>query len=92
MGYVHLSTTTHTAAKNYRCDGCERVLNELQYDLEITIDEMWALVHARQNRYQILKGEKYVRSAGIYDGDFIVSRSIPAIEEMINKYKIYDED
>ena len=87
-----IKTTCQVARKNYPCDACDWIFNgdEITRDY-YTYAELRVLAKARKNKYQILKGEKYIKAVGTCGGDFFVFRGIPAVNDICRKYDIYED-
>lgn len=84
------SRTVKAARKDYDCDACNFIRDALGNGCRFTFSEMRAIVKAKHNNWKILKGESYINSAMLNDGDFYVFRSIPEIEQICQTYDLYD--
>ena len=60
--------------------------------LGMTISETKHWVKARQNRYKIIKGQKYLNTVQVWDGEFGVFKAIPEIHELCLKYDLYGDE
>lgn len=81
------------ARKNYNCDACSFLfgLND-PAEIGLAFPEKRAAVKARQNKYAIQKGEKYIRQFNSDDsGNTWTFRAIPEIHEICVKHKLYEE-
>jgi hypothetical protein len=86
---IVLGETQPTAKKDYPCDACEWLLNG-GYPEGMTISEWRSIVRAKRNGWKIKAGQKYIKQAGIYEGDFYCTRSIPEIHAICLKYDVYE--
>lgn len=83
---------THTeprARKDYRCDACE-LLRSIGFDCG-TPEEAKFIDQAKADGYQILKGQRYRKISGIWEGSSSVFRARPQIDDICIKYGLYDE-
>ena len=79
------------ARKNYHCDACNFLFEFDPCELGLTFAEKREVVKARQKRYKILKGERYIRQFNKDGGDAWTFRAIPAIDKICQKYDLYIE-
>lgn len=91
MSWDFFNTTLQVAQKNYTCDGCDWI-NENLCDFidELTFTEKRELVRARKNKYKIIKGQTYVKTTGMWEGEFSVYRSIPEIDKICEQHGVFD--
>ena len=84
-----VETRYQKAKKDYICNACEWLFEtEL---IDFTIAEYRAMVRAKRNGYMIKKGERYLRQVNVCGGDFMVFKAIPEIDEICQKYDIYQD-
>ena len=99
-----LSETYPTARKTYECNACLFIfegfgntrgglMSFLSYH-PFTLTEKKQILKARNNKYQIRIGEKYVRQTLIDESskDFFCVKSIPEIHDICCKYDLYEEN
>jgi hypothetical protein len=87
---VVLSETHPIAQKDYPCDA-SHWLHECDGLYGLSMSEKRAIVKAKRNGWKIKKGERYVKQANIWCGDFCQFRAIPAIHDICLKHDLYDE-
>jgi hypothetical protein len=98
MGYVDLiSENTRIARKEYHCDACELVHNDIDQGHielldEFTDQEKHDWQKAKDSNYRIKKGEKYIIQVCKFDGIMYSVRMKPEIYEIIKKHKIVWEE
>ena len=82
------------ARKSYRCDASDQIRDLLGYssfsDI-ITDEERVIWDKAKTNNFMIQQGEQYLYTVLIVDGDFVATKSIPEVHNLLMKYEIYDE-
>ncbi len=89
-------TTIHSSApkarKDYSCIACDFLFAvDFPTELGLTFSEKRAVVKARQRKYKILKGEKYIRQFNT-DGSYTWTfRAIPEIHSICIKHELYQE-
>ena len=88
-----IAQTTPKARKNHICDACWTLRNYLTpTGNPLTFGEMRAVAIAKQNGWKILKGQTYVRQFNTDgSGEVWTFKAIPAILNICDKYKLYDE-
>lgn len=84
-----LSETFPVARKDYPCGACEW-LNEGGLP-DMTFSEAKLYIKARRDGFKIKTGQKYVKQANIFSGDFCCFRARPEMHELCLKYDIYEE-
>jgi len=78
------------ARKEYRCQACEWIDNMMSRD-DLTPEERVLYDIARADGFHILKGEKYRKTDGIWEGSSSVFRARPDMDDICNKYDLYAE-
>jgi len=88
-----LSQKEPVARKEYNCMASNfiRESGNLR-GLTFTFSEWRAIITARENNWNIIPGEKYIRQAIAYDGSVYTFIAIPAIHEICLKYEFYPDD
>lgn len=87
-----LKQTMLKARKNHDCMACEWI-NNAGVPLRgytFTFSEWRALINARENNWQIQKGDLYLNQRNIDCGDIFTFKAIPAIHDICIKYDYYD--
>lgn len=80
------------ARKDYPCDACNRLRENLEDFVEdMTFAEKRAMVLARQNGWKIKAGEPYVKIPQVDGGEFAVYRAIPAINSICDRLQVWDD-
>ena len=82
--------TQPIARKNYHCDAYQRIMDCMS-DEDFTPDELLCIQGARADRGKILKGTKYDKITGKFDGDFQVWRARLDMLSIYLKYKLYED-
>ena len=88
MSYEHLRTETPRARKQYRCDAYDLICEHLCVDDELDDFEK-ELVENHSGK--INKGDEYMKSTGIYDGEFYSARALSVFNDICVKYDLYNE-
>lgn len=89
MSWEFCENTQPTANKEYRCDACEWLLYVGADFLDE--DELALYEKAKSEKFKILKGTKYDKCEGKYDGEFSVFRARPEINEICLRYEVYQD-
>lgn len=95
MSWTHLRTEhVKKAQKDYSCDACYVMFNDLSVDEVkklLTKEELIQLEKMESNGFKILKGEPYIKVAGVFEGDFGVSHYNPEMYKLAEKYNFFDD-
>lgn len=87
-------TTIHeqkpVARKDYKCEACLFIRDGGYFD-DMTFGEKRLVVKARQNKWMIKKGERYIRQFNTDGSDTWTFRAIPAMHDICVKYHFYHE-
>lgn len=89
-----LSESTPKASKDYPCQACRFLLDGGLRDVmkgPLTFAEKRAIAQAKANGYKILKGQTYLRQNNVDQGEFYVFKAIPAVHDIMIKYKLYPD-
>ena len=81
--------TQPTARKDYHCDASEWLSNFDDSDFDA--QDLAIINLARSENNKILKGTKYIKVTGKYEGDFCTFRAKPELNAICIKYDIYDD-
>lgn len=80
------------ARKNYQCQASVWIDNTVGFFRSEFDPEDWEKIKvAAKKDFKILKGEKYKKISGKFDGEFGVFRAIPELDDICKKYDLYDE-
>ncbi len=88
----HLVSEKHvTARKTHNCMACEWLVNDDWWRNcgELSISELREIVKAKQNDWNIVKGQKYLNQTVVCDGDIGTFKAIPEIHEICKKHDVY---
>jgi hypothetical protein len=83
-------TTKPIARKSYKCDAYLRIM-DLMNDEDFTPDELLVMQAARADGGKIIKGMRYDKTTGKYDGEFSVWRAREDTLAIYFKYKLYED-
>lgn len=87
---VLISESRPIARKPHRCGAYEWIM-ETYEDGSFTYQELRQIAKVRRNKGMIMPGQKYIRQAQIYEGDFCVFKALPDMDEICRKYDIYPD-
>ena len=79
------------ARKDYHCDAAEWINNSDLGDDEFTVEDLALIEKARSEGFKVLKGHKYIKVSGKWEGNFEVFRARPELNQICVEYEIYDE-
>ena len=85
-----LSEREPVAKKDHYCMASEWLTNSGMEPRDMTLSEAKSWVRARQNRYKIIKGQKYVNQSMKDGGEFYTFKAIPEIHKICLRYDLYD--
>jgi len=92
MGWGVYTETRPVARKDYPCDACESALwAELNYPENIDKEDFEVMENAKADGYRILKGMKYIKVCGLYEGNWTTFRARIGVDEICHKYEAYPE-
>ena len=80
------------AKKEHNCDACF-VLSECISDVfsELTFKEKKAVVRMKNQKMKIMTGQKYIKQANIFNGDFCVFKADIEIDAICVRLDLYEE-
>lgn len=85
------TTTNPVARKDYYCQACGFIRDSGWTEGDFG-EEEWALIEkAKADGWKILKGQKYLKVSGIWDGDPSVFRARPEIDKLVQSLGWYDD-
>lgn len=90
MTWTVATNSEPVARKEYRCDAAEcihRVAGESDFDG----DDLVAYQQARAEGFKILKGTKYMKTSGFWEGEPSVFRARPDLDALCIKFDLYDD-
>lgn len=103
--WTTIKSSTQIARKNYPCNACEQLIDSGLVSFEdgsirdnngfadkVTFDERRAIITAAKNGWRIMKGQRYNYQFNTDGGDTCQWRTIPEIDAIMLKYKLYRED
>lgn len=90
MGWYICTTTTPTARKDYPCEASQLIINVCDWSM-FTFAEKRMLVKARRDGWKIKKGQQYVKCSGKWEGEWTEFRARPEMNDLCQKYNIYQE-
>ena len=92
MGWDMSTVTTPKARKDYHCQAADWVEEMRGWDEEqFTAEELPIIRQAKKEKYRILKGTKYIKVTGKYDGEFSVFRARKDLDAICKKYDLYED-
>jgi hypothetical protein len=86
-----LSDSTPIARKEHNCDASLFITEGGRPDYFDCIDDYRAYIRAKQNRFKIQIGEKYIRQSNVTDGDFYCFKAIAEMHRICIKYDLYPD-
>jgi hypothetical protein len=85
-----LRSSKHTAQKDYECNACLWLKDAIPHYLpKMTFGEYRSIVLARRDNYKVKKGMQYLRTTGLFEGDFYSCASRIEIDKICAKYNFY---
>lgn len=82
-------STTSVARKDYCCDAAEWIENAIGY--YALSDEQLAIYEAAKlEGFRILKGTRYSRTQGFFDGEFCVFRARLDLDQICRDLGVYE--
>lgn len=91
MSWDFYTLTTPKARKQYTCEAIDWILNDGLDAYEFDEEELAIIEKARSEKWKILKGTKYVKISGKWEGEFCVFRARKDIDEICQDHDIYSE-
>jgi len=84
------TNTEPVARKEYRCDAADCIHRVICFE-DLEGDEIPVYQKAKAEGFKILKGTKYLKTSGFWEGEPSVFRARPDLDEICLKYSLYDE-
>lgn len=86
-----LSESSPIARKEHECHASLFITEGGRPDYFNCITDYRTYIKARNNRFKILEGQKYIRQNNVSDGDFYVFKAIPEMHKICVKYDLYPD-
>ena len=84
--------TNPVASREYQCEASEWIDNTIGWDeSEFEPKDVETISKARADGFKILKGTKYIKVSGIFEGEPAVFRARIDIDDICNRYELYRE-
>jgi hypothetical protein len=90
MGWDVATNTEPVARRDYRCDASEWINNTCDRD-DLNDEEKGAYDEAKADSFKILKGMRYLKTSGFFEGEASVFRARPEMDSICRKYNIYSD-
>ncbi len=90
MAWDVYTTTTPIARKDYACDAATHLSDIAVDEFDFTDKERRLMDQVHAGELKINKGEKYIKTSGLWDGESSVFRARPDLEKICVKYGIYE--
>lgn len=81
--------TKPVARKSYKCDAYFAIIDCMN-DEDFTHDELLLIQAARADGGKILKGMRYNKISGKFDGEFAIWRAREDMQTIYRKYELYE--
>ena len=91
MSWDFCRTTIQMASKDYRCGAAEWIDNSGMDEEDFGVVDWEIIQQARKEKFMILKGTKYIKTKGIWEGEWEVFRARIDLDEICKKYDLYVE-
>lgn len=86
------TVTQQVARKDYLCDASVLLMSATNFDERVfEQSEIGLLRESKASGLKILKGERYMKVSGKWEGEFAVFRSRIGLDVLCAKYGAYDE-
>lgn len=91
MSWDVCTVTNPVSRKDYSCDAC-RVISGFGWDTEdFTMVELAVFQKAKYEGYKILKGTKYIKCHGIWEGRPGTFRAREDIDVICHRHGLYED-
>lgn len=92
MSWSLCRVRTQVARKDYRCDAADCIGDKLGWDeREYEEEDRPAIHRAKEEGFKILKGSRYVKVDGVWEGEWSVFRAREDLDAICHKYEMYRE-
>ena len=92
MSWENSTITTPVARKEYHCQASDWIDNSIGWDeQEYDEEDRPVIRQAKAENCKILKGTRYVKVSGKWDGEFHVFRARDDLDSICKKYDLYQE-
>ena len=85
------TVTTPVARKDYHCEASDWICNASYPDEDYDPEDLETINKARNESWKILKGQKYLKVSGKFEGEFCTFRARIDLEEVCKKYDLYPD-
>ena len=85
-----LSESEPTAKKEHECMASEFILNSGVNGFGYSFAELRVIAKAKQQKYKIVKGQKYLKQNNVIDGDFYTFKAIPEMHQICLDHDHYE--
>jgi len=84
-------TTTPVAKKDYHCDASEFIGNASYPDEDYEPEDLAIIEQAKKENNKIKLGTKYIKTKGLWEGEWSVFRARIDLDEICRKYGLYPD-
>jgi hypothetical protein len=91
MSWDFYTSTMPVAKKDYPCDAWVWISNANLSDDDFEEEDREIIFKAKSEGYKILKGTKYSKTKGMFNGEFTTFRSRIDLDDICKKYDLYEE-
>lgn len=93
MSWDFSTTTVQKANKEYHCDAASWIKNSDvgTNDFDFTEKDLATVKKAKSENWKIKKGTIYIKTTGMWDGEFSVFKARIDLNEICINYDIYEE-
>ncbi len=92
MSWKFAKVLTPIARKQYHCDASEWIANTIGWDEDEYDDADISIIRkAGHEHCKILKGTRYLKVSGIWEGEFTTFRAREDLNAICLKYDLYSE-
>ena len=90
MSWEVCTTTTPIAQKEYDCIACEWLALAEWGQGYMEFGDLRKVVKARRENCKILPGTRYIKTCGLWDGDWVTFRARIDMDGLCMKYELYE--
>ncbi len=90
MGWDVESVSEPIAKKDYTCQACDWIHDCINEQI-FSFADYRLIAKAKRDDWRILKGQKYIKVRGKWDGEWCTFRARPEINGLCQYYDIYQE-
>lgn len=89
MSWDFVTTTQPVATKSYHCEASDWITNASLNDLDLSAEHRATIAQAKQEGWKILRGTRYLRMVGKFDGGWRVYRARLDLHQICLQYDLY---